>query len=268
MSYTRPEINAILMNNDRAVERAMIRLFELQTQGEKKVAHTTHKNDVGFCACDAKAGTRFARWVQGFNDRNVKKFPAKKLTHPRASRIFGRYCRAGEAPIDRARRIALKHSAQLVRIANAKAEAAAAPDLNLSKEEAGVKPALKPMQSDVWYQNEPPKPRKVFRRGQGWSTPVADAQQRHTNEELAAEMAAESYSAAGGDQEELYQQHLARLNKEDAEFMADWNKPRAPEKSNGPAPGTWAATARMMAQGDDSGFDWDAWKDEMKERDM
>jgi len=31
---------------------------------------------------------------------------------------------------------------------------------------------------------------------------------------------------------------------------------------------TWADTARLMAKGDDSGFDWDAWKDEMKERDM
>jgi len=276
MSYTRPEINAILMNNDRAVERAMIRLFELQTQGEKKVAHTTHKNDVGFCACDAKAGTRFARWVQGFNDRNVKKFPAKKLTHPRASRIFGRYCSAGEAPIDRARRIALKHSAQLVRIANAKAEAAAAPDLNLSKEEAGVKPALKPMQSDVWYQNEPPKPRKVFRRGQGWSTPVAEGPQRHTgkkvrdydrptNEELAAEMAAESYGAAGGNQEEYYQRHLASLNSDDAQ------RESVEEESRGPKPGTWAHTARMMAgpnPSEEEGEFWDRWKDEMRDRDM
>lgn len=33
-----------------------------------------------------------------------------------------------------------------------------------------------------------------------------------------------------------------------------------------PLPGTWAFTARMMAQGDASGFDWDRWKDEMKER--
>ncbi len=31
-------------------------------------------------------------------------------------------------------------------------------------------------------------------------------------------------------------------------------------------PDTWAQTARIMAQGDDSGFDWGAWKDEMKER--
>lgn len=34
-----------------------------------------------------------------------------------------------------------------------------------------------------------------------------------------------------------------------------------------PPPGSWADIARMMAQGDDSGFDWDAWKDEMKETD-
>jgi hypothetical protein len=27
----------------------------------------------------------------------------------------------------------------------------------------------------------------------------------------------------------------------------------------------WALTAAIMAEGDDSGFDWDAWKDEMKE---
>ncbi len=35
-----------------------------------------------------------------------------------------------------------------------------------------------------------------------------------------------------------------------------------------PPPGSWAATARLMASsGVDDGFDWDVWKDEMKERD-
>ena len=47
------------------------------------------------------------------------------------------------------------------------------------------------------------------------------------------------------------------------EVVAELEKPL-----NGPPPGSWASVARMMAQGDDSGFDWDAWKDEMKERDM
>jgi hypothetical protein len=35
-----------------------------------------------------------------------------------------------------------------------------------------------------------------------------------------------------------------------------------------PEPGTWASIARIMSQGDDSGFDWDAWKDEMKDREL
>lgn len=43
----------------------------------------------------------------------------------------------------------------------------------------------------------------------------------------------------------------------DAEFCdADGTEPPA---------GSWAATARAMAAGDESGFDWDTWKDEMKE---
>ena len=32
-----------------------------------------------------------------------------------------------------------------------------------------------------------------------------------------------------------------------------------------PPAGSWASVARMMAAGDESGFDWDAWKEEMKE---
>ena len=69
---------------------------------------------------DAKAGTRFARWLLGMDDRNVVKYPKKSLNHPRVSRIFGRYCQDGGTVMDRARKIALKHSAQLVTLANAK----------------------------------------------------------------------------------------------------------------------------------------------------
>jgi hypothetical protein len=39
------------------------------------------------------------------------------------------------------------------------------------------------------------------------------------------------------------------------------------EPWRGPLPGSWASIAQIMAEGDDSGFDWDSWKDEMKERD-
>ena len=37
------------------------------------------------------------------------------------------------------------------------------------------------------------------------------------------------------------------------------------EEVRQPPAGSWAETARMMASMDDSGFDWDAWKDQMKE---
>ena len=116
--YTREQIDQILRNNDSAVEQAIVKLFQLQTATEQRSAGTHCQNDIGFNAADAKAGTRFARWLLGMNDRNVVKYPRKSLNHPRAGRIFGRYCQNGGTVMDRARKIALKHSAQLVRIAN------------------------------------------------------------------------------------------------------------------------------------------------------
>lgn len=45
-------------------------------------------------------------------------------------------------------------------------------------------------------------------------------------------------------------------------------QPKPEPDPNAPPAGSWAETARMMAQDDDSGFDWDAWKDQMKEGDL
>ena len=177
MTYTREQINSILNTNDRAVERAMIRLFELQNADEQQWGTASEKNGRGFCSSDARAGTRFARWIQGMDNKNVKRYDPKRLDNPKAMGIFGKYCQDGGTVMDRARKIALKHSAQLVTIANEKAKKA---------------------QSQM---TEP-----------------------------------------GGNQTI----HIPR----------------------DPPAGTWAATARIMSQGDDSGFDWDAWKDEMKDRSM
>lgn len=55
---------------------------------------------------------------------------------------------------------------------------------------------------------------------------------------------------------------------EEPEIVAAERRQEMDEAAMGPPPGSWAAVARMMAAGDDSGFDWDAWKDEMKERDL
>lgn len=44
------------------------------------------------------------------------------------------------------------------------------------------------------------------------------------------------------------------------------NEPRD-EENVGPEPGTYAYTARLMAE-IFPGYDWDQWKDEMKEADL
>ena len=124
--YTRDEINHILQSNPAAVENAIIALFKLQTAGERQAAQSSNHNDVGFNMCDARAGTRFARWLLGMNDRNQAIYAKKSLQPnnlgPRdrrnIERLFSRYCNYGETPIDRARRIAITHSRQLTDIAN------------------------------------------------------------------------------------------------------------------------------------------------------
>jgi hypothetical protein len=118
--FTRTQIDNLLNTSDRAVERAMIVLFERQTEDEKSSADTRHDNSRGFNCTDARAGTRFARFLQGMDDSNRVRFPKKSLGHPIARRIFRRHCKNGESPMGRARRIALTHSRQLVEEANDK----------------------------------------------------------------------------------------------------------------------------------------------------
>ena len=115
--WTREEIDHLLIENDIAVMRAIVRLFELQTVDESRTGQTKHENSVGFTAADAKAGTRMARWLLGMNDRNEVRYPPKDLRHPLCQRVLGRYAQ-GKTVIHRARKIALKHSRQLVDIAN------------------------------------------------------------------------------------------------------------------------------------------------------
>lgn len=53
-----------------------------------------------------------------------------------------------------------------------------------------------------------------------------------------------------------------------AECDGSGQVPEADTVIQGPPPGSWADIARIMAEGDDSGFDWDAWKDQMKDQDL
>lgn len=92
-TWTRNEIENLLNSNDLAVERGIVRLFELQTSDEQESETTNHHNNVGFCGWAARNGTYYAKWVKS----------GRKLT--------GNH-------LAKARKIALHHAGQLVNIAN------------------------------------------------------------------------------------------------------------------------------------------------------
>ena len=101
-TWTRDEIESIISSSDTAVEKAMIRLFNLGAFHER----------------DSEAGTHFAQWLSGMNSKSEIKYPKKSLGHHRAVRRYRKMCLRGEEPIDRARRIALLHSQILTDYAN------------------------------------------------------------------------------------------------------------------------------------------------------
>ena len=125
--WTEDMIRNLLETKDSAVENAIVRLFKLQTASEQNSRHTDTHNGVGFNAADSVAGTHFAQWLLGLNHKNQQRYAKKSLTSPQAiargqrggrSGWF-RYCGTHNmTPIQRARRIALKHIGQLVAIAN------------------------------------------------------------------------------------------------------------------------------------------------------
>jgi hypothetical protein len=61
------------------------------------------------------------------------------------------------------------------------------------------------------------------------------------------------------------------MNPEDTQECRDYQDERELERDNMPPVGTYAFTARLMAETlsdpDDPDF-WDRWKDEMKDRDL
>lgn len=88
---TKLQIKALLLSNDRAVERAMVALLARQTADEQSSHTTRHQNGRGFSAFDAHQGTYYAKWVQS----------GRKLT--------GRH-------LDKARRMAVRYVGQLAEV--------------------------------------------------------------------------------------------------------------------------------------------------------
>lgn len=95
MAWNRNQINELLKTNPKAVERAIVRLYELQTNEEKQTQVTRIRNGAGFSSAHSYRGSYYAKWVMS----------GRNLTG---------------AHLERARTIAIRHSGQLVAIANSK----------------------------------------------------------------------------------------------------------------------------------------------------
>ena len=93
--WIRGEIEDMLRSNDRAVERAMVAIWERQTMDEKVTQDVKHSNNRGFSHWSARSGTYFAEWVR------------------KGGRLTGKH-------LDKARKIALHHAGQLTDFANGK----------------------------------------------------------------------------------------------------------------------------------------------------
>lgn len=61
--WTKDSIIALLDRSDKAVERAVLAIYNRQTEDEKNSSTTTHRNGRGFSGAHAELGTYYAKWI-------------------------------------------------------------------------------------------------------------------------------------------------------------------------------------------------------------
>lgn len=64
VKLTKEAVVELILNNDRAVERALVVLLDRQTAAEQSSENTLLHNQIGFTHADAPWGTRNGRWVK------------------------------------------------------------------------------------------------------------------------------------------------------------------------------------------------------------
>ena len=243
-----------LLNNPAYVDEAIRLLGQNQTDDELQSKDTHYHNDIGFSAAYARTGTRLFEFVTGIQTRTgQKKWQPKSLAHPTANRVFGRYINNHglNDAVELGRKIALVHWRQLEGLTTA--TVAALPS-------AGDTPKKKRAPVQVTF-----KGAEILRRSGKAVQVLWDSQKVWLpTSQIKWDSATEELTLPKwlADKKGMNE----RINPVD-EGDYQWEDGEQ-EDPPGPQPGTWAFTARMMAAGDNSGFDWDAWKDEMKERDM
>ena len=64
-TWTPDAIRALLDRSDKAVERAILALYQRQTEDEQTTQETKHRNGRGFASCHAWRGSYYAQWILG-----------------------------------------------------------------------------------------------------------------------------------------------------------------------------------------------------------
>jgi len=103
---TREDLATALLTNQRLLERAIVAIYERQTQDEQRDRSTKHHNGRGFTPADAKRGTRLARWILG---------GITKYNRPYGQNLTGHH-------LELAREIMPKYARQLLRIMRERSE--------------------------------------------------------------------------------------------------------------------------------------------------
>jgi hypothetical protein len=97
IEYTKDVVRHMIAEDDAWLERAVLVIYEYQTESEKQAEQTEEHNGVGFNGTDAEIGSSFAKWIQRRG----------KLTEPQRKV---------------ARKFMPKYAGQIFRIMQAKAE--------------------------------------------------------------------------------------------------------------------------------------------------
>ena len=92
--HDKVQIQSLLDSNPAFIDQAIRLLGENQTADELAAKTTNRHNDIGFSAAHARTGTRLFEFVTGISTKTGKPaWQPKSLSHPAASRVFGRYIR-------------------------------------------------------------------------------------------------------------------------------------------------------------------------------
>lgn len=75
-------IRWLLTMNDKAVERAIVAIYQRQTADEQSAGDTKHSNGIGFNGADARLGSYYARWIlSGRNLTGNHLVKARNMSH-------------------------------------------------------------------------------------------------------------------------------------------------------------------------------------------